>query len=216
MKFSIFLVFSILMVDCLKVPIKRRRLQPKIDAGENAETGRFPYHVAINYQKKLLGSGSLIAADWILTVRIERINEQQFQEINLSIQSARVIYGSEKRLLWLRVTTDLKNQRKLQGELCSKDYFIHPKFKPKIEGLGRNFNNDIALIQAQQELTGSRIVRAVPKNVYPIKIPDRKEWPKPECQLGEIAGYGKQNLLQWTTVEISTASEVNSNLFTIL
>lgn len=55
--------------DAAHVRAPNKRLQSKIAGSAFAEKGKFPYYVAIAYHKKHIGGGSLIAFNWVLTVR---------------------------------------------------------------------------------------------------------------------------------------------------
>lgn len=73
MKLLVFMVTQLLMsTKSLNVPLKKS-VQRKIDNGDIANPGDFPYHVAIHTENELLGSGSLIASDWVLTVNLLEI-----------------------------------------------------------------------------------------------------------------------------------------------
>lgn len=125
-------------------------------------------------------------------------------------KSARRIYGKEKKMLWLRSTTDLNNTMKLLWESCSKDYFLHPNFKPKLPRQNPIFTHDIALVQTVKSIDGHDLVHA-------IQLPPKMDWPSPECETGEIAGYGvvkgdgtrhARTLLRWVSIEIMNTYEV--------
>lgn len=50
-----------------------KTVQSKIAGAALAEKGKFPHHVAIAEHNIFLGSGSLIALNWVLTVNMEII-----------------------------------------------------------------------------------------------------------------------------------------------
>lgn len=133
-------------------------------------------------------------------------------QVYYNFKSATLIYGQEKKLLWLRVTIDLKSKRKLQWESCSQDYFLHPEYEPKHFWEPEKYANDIALIKAQNPIGDNKF-----NSVSPIQLPDRMDSISPECEVGELAGYGENgNILTSTALQIASKSEVGEKVTVII
>lgn len=67
MKFLIVILTVVLTTESARIQDKKR-LVPKLAGADLADEEDAPYHVAIGVRRKLVGSGTLIKPDWVLTV----------------------------------------------------------------------------------------------------------------------------------------------------